>query len=252
MLAHVDLGGLAEQTSEPVFFWWNPLYSLAGAFVWMILGLALCLRPNRTRQAWLVLIPVFVVLFVWSRVKVILGIGSSARSLLDPSIQACVVAIAVAGLSANWLNNLRWYLRIPAVIGLFASMFVLSNSPYGDTRVSHAQHIIYWLLVVILLAAVVSLRKILKDRRAIVRVIPYLCISIVIWSIAIVASFLLIWAWVHGTHVPPEAVRLAIYLFAGSALMIGIPFALLMTLNSYWQRQLKCLVGSSMSTTIVT
>jgi hypothetical protein len=119
-VATQDLRGLGANRSEPVSCTWQWWYHLPRLSLWVIVGLALVLpRANRTWQAWLILIPVLLVLMLWRMpLRLVSAPASSAASF-----GAFVVSLTVAW-TVVWLLGHR-LARRRRMAGFFLALGVM-------------------------------------------------------------------------------------------------------------------------------
>lgn len=244
--ASADLGGLGPQEGEAVSFTWSPLYSLSGLAVWCILAVALLARPNRSVQAWLILIPLVTTVIVWMGFKTLVHMVSSVGSMMDPMFLSLVIGLAVTGLAAPSLGRVRWPWRIIGFLAILAVVFLAAVATNGQSRQTWGLAVYYSISVTAVLLAVLLMRGRVKARFSAGRCFVWLGLGLVVIStlalLIVISGVLLSQRQVNLFRMLPQ--MLLVGLILGAILFaIVLPFALLMTLNDPWRQRFNALLG---------
>ena len=103
-MATQDLGKLGPSQGKPVGVTWRWWYHLPYLALWMILGLALIVpKANRHRQAWLILIPFFLVLALWQMPVRLISMPSSSAGFFGVLAMSLAMAWTVVWLLGHRL-----------------------------------------------------------------------------------------------------------------------------------------------------
>ena len=98
IVAAQEIGDLGPHESEPVTYNWNVVWNLVQIVPWFVLILLLQREPNRTRQAWMILVPVVLVYGLSLLVE---------RALFAMGVDATPVSSVPMGLGALWLLSYK-------------------------------------------------------------------------------------------------------------------------------------------------
>ncbi len=132
IVAWQEIGQLGRRNSAPVLFHWRWYHYATTAPLWAAILLLLVLpRANRNRQAWLILVPLLLVLALW-RVA-ILSIGLFGREEIFSSwlVVTWTMAWAAVWLSGHRLRRryalLTWFSIVAVMLALGVLSFVSSS-----------------------------------------------------------------------------------------------------------------------------
>jgi hypothetical protein len=136
-VASQDIGPLGPKDGPPVAFDWPWYYHVPMLPLWLLLLLLLIVpKTNRKGQAWLILIPLCMVILVWRMPMRLLSVSDGAMETTGFFIETLALAWTMVWLAADWLaGHLRRMalLRIAAVMTLACLLsYVCYYSCYDD------------------------------------------------------------------------------------------------------------------------
>lgn len=116
-----------------VTYAWPWYYHVPSLGLWtLLIVLLLGRRANRTWQAWAVLIPLGLVVACWRIPPALLGVGEENLEPFAIFFLTLAMDLAVLWLLGDWLARRRWWLRLPAAIGLVVLVHFLSCLGHFD------------------------------------------------------------------------------------------------------------------------
>lgn len=148
------------------------------------------IRENRSRPAWLIWLPVFVVFALWGIVCQVLGIPSSSVELFGLLISTIVLSLSVLWLVGGWLGRFRGVVSfflaflLMAIIGFIG---IFSNFSFQWDRNIAPCMLIYGIGILVLLLAFTLTRRCCRKKFGAKRFILFLLLWI---PVCIIASFL--------------------------------------------------------------
>ena len=98
-MATQDIGPLGLRESEPVLFQWSWLYSFPTLPLWAIFLLLFALKANRHPRAWLILLPMGLVMLVWQVSVSLFSVQDSTAEWIGFLVEWGVLAWAWFGCS---------------------------------------------------------------------------------------------------------------------------------------------------------
>lgn len=234
------MGELGPSESQPVFFHWRWYYHVPTWPLWTLILLLLVVpKPNRNRQAWLILLPLGLVLLVWRMPFTLLGAPASITETFGFFVVTGTMAWSAVWLLGQWLST-RY--RIFTFLLLAAVMLAFGLFSYAcqfeDTRQWARLSFYYVLWVLIpLLAMMLSgyhCRRIYSSRRFLLRLLVW----IGVFPLGLLLVFAAIALAMGGG--PPLAVLVPIsmmwLLLAGILYLVNLPF-LILAFNSPFYRE---------------
>ena len=127
-----DIGDLGPSQGQALAYDWKWYYSAMGALVWLPLVLALAIPPaNRNRRALLILVPLVVVVSLWSLFKKAVGMPSSSAYRFDVWAGSLAAGLAVLWLLAPYLALARGTARFFGAIALLVAVAYVGSLAYG-------------------------------------------------------------------------------------------------------------------------
>jgi len=121
------VGNVGPGKAPPVFCEWRWYYHLPSLSLWGLVALALVVpKENRKPQAWLILIPLFLVMALWQMPVRLLSLPPSAANPLGFMVNSVAMAWTVVWLLGHRLGSRHrvaaffWMLGVMLVIGLWA------------------------------------------------------------------------------------------------------------------------------------
>lgn len=243
IVALSDLGGLGAKEGAPVEYEWvmpNPAPVL---IPWLaILGL-LVLKPNRSASAWLVLIPLAVVLVVSSMVSPLMP--SPAGFLVD------AIAALAFGLSAVWLmpgfvrqsHRFLTFLAVLLVAAGFSAVAYFSRLDWGGSSPEGFAFAIMLAMGVLISAASVIMAGLICRSR-------YRPLGLYLWAYAmmvvawfvIATPFFLIALASSGGRLNWTELFLPVLAVASANFAILLPFLFLSSASPFYRERLKALL----------
>jgi hypothetical protein len=121
-VASQDIGPLGPRESEPVMIQWNWGYSFPFLPLWAILLLLFALKSNRHRQAWLILLPLGLVLLVWRMLAVLFSIPDEAVESIGFFVESGVLGWTAVWLLGHWLGTRH---RSLSFLMIWGAMFAI-------------------------------------------------------------------------------------------------------------------------------
>jgi hypothetical protein len=123
------LGKAGSNESAPVFCEWRWYYHLPSLALWGLIGLALVVpRENRSPQAWLILIPLLLVIGLWQMPVRLLSLSPSTADPFGFVVTSMAMAWTVVWLLGYPLGKGRrlaaffWMLGTMMVVGVWAGL----------------------------------------------------------------------------------------------------------------------------------
>jgi hypothetical protein len=104
-VASQDIGPLGPHESEPVLIEWNQSYSFLSLLIWAIPLVLFALKANRHRQAWLILLPVGLVMLVWQILARLFSLPDEKVDMVGFFIESGVLGWAIVWLLGHWLGS---------------------------------------------------------------------------------------------------------------------------------------------------
>lgn len=143
----------------PLLFHWRWYYHFPSLPLWaLILVLLIVPKSNRDRRAWLILIPLVVVLLVWRMPPRLFAMADGTTETLGFYIVSCTMAWSVIWLLGDWLGGRHRKVTLFLGLGIMLAVGLLSYyGHYGaiEQFASLGFLIPYGIFAFILLAAMV-------------------------------------------------------------------------------------------------
>jgi hypothetical protein len=238
IVASADLGDLGPHKSEPVAVEWRWHYHWQWNYHWPVLSgwiivgaLLVLIKENRSRQAWLILIPSLLLSAVlWPWIQRQFSLPSDVAQLFGFPFQWLVAAWTAVWLLSPWLARRRPVVAFASAVGLFAMVGIVAQ--FGVLRNRGQSLRIYGIAVFALLLASVlssySCRKSYRPARFLAWLLPWLIIGVM-------AGLIYEFIWLDGLlasapSIPELVVRIifTVPLCAGVLLyLLNLPFMIL-------------------------
>ena len=150
IVASQELGQLGRSDSAPVMFHWRWYYHTTTAPLWAAIILLLAVpRANRTRRAWLILIPSLFVLILWRVPITWLDFIGDPSHLLDWLIVTWTMAWAIVWLISPWLTSRYRLVTWFSIVVVMLAAGALSFSCSGQEDASFPSFAIFYGIVVV-------------------------------------------------------------------------------------------------------
>jgi hypothetical protein len=232
IVASQDLGQLGPPNGPPVVFRWRWYYHVPLLPLWAIMLLLLIVpKTNRHFQAWLILIPLGVVLLVPRMLTTLFAAPDQVAELLTYSVASFAMAWSVVWLVGHWLAfgsrkiTLLLIMVATSAIGVFAA-FCRSGNIANSLSYSISYGVVAVALSLGMMLAGYSCRKKWSPRRYRVWLLLWTVASMMVATACFAAIMLLIVLREQFAHAAPALLFLipisAIY---GVVLyLVNLPF----------------------------
>jgi hypothetical protein len=131
-VAAQDLGGLGAQNGPPVSFTWTPPSRVPYFLPLLIPLLLLLLKPNRTLQAWWVVLPLAFSMAVASMIWIFPVFGADTGDDFFPILSTMAVGLAAVWLLSPYLKtNNRWLLFL-GILWIMESAGIFTLAVHGS------------------------------------------------------------------------------------------------------------------------
>lgn len=139
-----EIGQLGRKEGTPVLFQWHWYYHAGMAPLWALIVLLLVIpKANRTRQAWLIIIPLAVVMLLWHSLFVLLGMGEDSAQMVGCMVVSGAVAWAVVLLLGHRLGSRFRTATFFRVMAIMLGVGALSLFCRGEVDESSAPFAVY-------------------------------------------------------------------------------------------------------------
>jgi len=126
-VASEEAGTAGLNAASPVYCEWRWYYHVPSLALWGLIALALVVpKENRKPQAWLILIPLFLVMALWQMPARLFSLPPSAANPVGFMVNSVAMAWTVVWLLGRRLGSRRriaaffWMLGVMTVVGLWA------------------------------------------------------------------------------------------------------------------------------------
>lgn len=189
-----DLGKLGPKEGTPVMFYWRWWYHVPTLPLWAIMLLLLVgLKANRHRQAWLILIPLGLVLVVWRMPAILLSVSDGTTESLGFFVVTGTMAWTMVWLLGHWLGgrhrNVTLLLAFATMLAVGLLSFLSYYSHFGELEGLASSSITYGLCVLILLAAMTHTGYLCRKRFSPRRFLGWLIVSDILVAMGVLLSF---------------------------------------------------------------
>jgi hypothetical protein len=241
----MDIGGLGPHESEPVPLEWQWYYHFPSFAGWaLIVALLWLIKENRSRQAWLILIPFLLlseILRPWTE-SILRTLSSRAEQTYGLPLQWLVVVWTAVWLTSPWLARRRpavafvGVLMCAAIVGIVAEFCLHQTMYVNELQVPyfvglHVSQAIYWIGISALSLAFVLSSLCCRKRYGPTRFLVWLALWL---SIGVAVGMIgeVVWmAWKNGrlASLPYRLPRVALVsvCMAGLLYVLNLPFMIL-------------------------
>jgi hypothetical protein len=224
----------------------------------LVLLLLVVPKANRDRHAWLILVPLALVLILWRTPCMLFGMSESSAQSIGDLIVPGAMAWTMVWLLGHRLASRYGSLTFSAIVGIMLAIGVLwtfsrnllTDDNAGPFVISAA---IYCVLAVSLVAAMMLAGRFCRKRYSAPRFSLCLLMWLVITTVGLPLSLLLGWLIIipQGTtsRWTSAAIPLCIaaVIFAGIAYLMNLPFLILAIKNSFYRRRLEAMFRMKMN-----
>jgi hypothetical protein len=233
IVASQDIGQLGPKDGAPVPFHWRWYYHCPAWLLWALLLLSLIVpKANRHRQAWLILIPLGLVLLVWRLPARLFSLPDGATETLDFFVVSVSMAWTMVWLLGHWLAIRNRSITFLLILAVMLAIGLLSHYCHSESSDGLMSSLIGYCLYVVplplaMMLAGYSCRK--KYSR------PWFCGWLFVWLVAaiigLMLSYLAILTIMRGFGLPMVAFVVLVVpvslLYAGILYLVNLPFLIL-------------------------
>jgi len=135
IVASQDIGQLGPKDGSPVAFHWRWYYSVPTLPLWALIVLLLVVpKANRHRQAWLILVPLGVVLLVWRMPMALFSMPDGPTETIGFFVGSVAMAWSTVWLVGHWLGGRSRKVAFFLILAAMTAIGLLSYwCHYADT-----------------------------------------------------------------------------------------------------------------------
>jgi hypothetical protein len=247
IVASQDVGQLGPRDGAPVVVAWRWHYVIPDWPLWALLALLLVApRANRRRQAWLILVPLGLVLIVWRMPATLLSMSDGVTESLGFLVVTGVMGWSMVWLLVPWLalrNRFLAFLSLSAVMLAVGLLSFYCNFADADGL---PLFVVYCLCVLIALLAMMITSLFCRKRCSLGRFLGWL----IVWNVAATMGLMLVYGalmalaailmadWRILVHVAMIMVFTAL-LVAGVLYALNLPFLILAFKSPFYGDRLE-------------
>jgi hypothetical protein len=191
IVASQDLGELGRRESAPVLFHWRWYYHVPALPLWaMVLLLLVVPKANRHRQAWLIFIPLGLVLMVWRMPATLFSMPDGATETLGALLVSGTMAWSMVWLLGHWLGTgSRVFTTVLAWGVMFGIGLLAYRCYFADNDFLVPYVVLYGFGVALLLLAMMLAAYFCRRKLSLGRFVAWLLLS----NGVVIAGFLLLY-----------------------------------------------------------
>ena len=256
IVASQDIGSLGPKEGTPVLFHWRWYYSVPTLPIWALILLLLILpKANRQAQAWLILIPLGLVLVVWRMPATLLSVPDGPTETLSFYVASVAMAWSVVWLLGHWLAIRNRIVTFFLALGTMLAVGLLSHyCHYEDADGLASSLISCGIACVILLLAMMLTSAICRKGYSPRKFCLWLLLWMGVAALGVLLSAAAIGAIVlmilqPGVEIGAQLARMVIVAAIGSAFVGGIlyvsnlPFLILAFKSPFYQDRFESIFG---------
>ena len=246
-MASESLGELGPMESQPALVQWQWYYNVPALALWGLIFLLLVVpKANRCRQAWLILIPLGLVLLVWQMPVRLIGTRSESAERFGFLVVSGAMAWSVVWLLGHWVGTGSRVLTFSLALAVMLVMGTVSHvSHFGieDSGDLAPLLISYGLCVLFLLLAMMLASFSCRHDYYPARFLRWLAV----WLGAVLVALGLVWtvlALSLGPKPRPEDVVQILAIMAvvpavlgGTLYLINLPFLILAFKSPFYRER---------------
>jgi hypothetical protein len=249
VVASQDVDGIGACVSKPAVVEWRWQYGAGIVPLWALVALLLVVpRANRNRQAWLLLIPLALVMLLWRPPTMLFGNTEDSAQSIGALVVSGVVSWAVVWLLGDWLGS---RFRIANFFMILATMIVVGTMSFycifqgSADRPLFVYAVLYGLAVYCLVSAMMLAGRYCRKRLTSMRFSLWLLVWLGV--LTEVLALLLFFAYILMTGGAPGFTRGLSTVTTMAALLIGIvylcnlPFLILVLNSPFYRRRLEAM-----------
>jgi hypothetical protein len=248
IVASQDIGDLGPKDGPPVSFPWRWYYSIPSLPLWaLIIVLLIAPKANRNRQAWLILIPLGVVLIVWRVPAGLFSLSDKSTEIIACFVVSIAFAWSTVWLIGHWLANLGRWSRFFLSFGMMVVVGLLSCYCHLAGTSDFAFVVIYdGLFMLILWLAVTCAARLSRKKYTPRRFLSWFALWNVLAALGVLLSFVAVIALVMLCQIGSErAAGQLVVLFSVATIssfvvavclyLITLPFLILAFNNPFYR-----------------
>jgi hypothetical protein len=249
VVASQEIDGIGPCVSKPAVVEWRWQYGAATVPLWALVALLLVIpKANRNRQAWLILIPLALVMLLWRTPTMLFGMSEGSAQNLGCHIVSGAMSWTVVWLLGNWLGS---RFRIANFFLILATVLAAGTMSFycifqGDADLPFFVYAIYYgLAVYCLVSAMMLAGRYCRKRLTPMRFSLWLLLWLAVVTEAL--AFLFFFAYVlttqqfHGFTRGLTVVPTMAALLAGVVYLCNLPFLILVLNNPFYRRRLEAM-----------
>ena len=247
-MASQEISGVGTCVSQPVVVDWHWYYHAATAPLWALILLLLVIpKANRNRQAWLILIPLGLVLILWHTPTMLLGVSESSAQTIGCLIVSGAMAWTMVWLLGHRLESRYSTVTFFLILGIMLAAGALSFFYSGEEQNSFVPLAVFYSFAVVSLVVAMMLtgrfcRKRCSPRSFGLWLLVWLGAVTVGSAISIYLAWNMmaqqLWAnFIQGLIVIPTMAAL----LAGIVYIVNLPFLILAVKNPFYRRRLEAM-----------
>jgi hypothetical protein len=242
--------GAGTCVSKPVTVDWHWYYHAATAPLWALVLLLLVIpAANRNRQAWLILIPLALVMLLWRAPTMLLGMSEGSAQTLGCLIVSGAMAWTVVWLLGHWLGSrfriANFFLILATMLAVGAlSLYCIIDG--DDSVMPFVAYAIYYSFAVYCLVSAMMLagrycRKRFTPRRFCLWALVWIGVVTVALALSFFFAYVLMAKQYHGFTRDLIVVPTMAALLAGIVYLCNLPFLILALNNPFYRRRLEAM-----------
>ncbi len=256
MVTSQDFKGQGPSDGPPVVFHWRWYYHFPTWPLWALIGLLLLApRANRTRQVWVIFIPLVLVLLVWRMPLVLFGAPDSSTEYIGFVVVSVAMTWTMVWLLGDRLKSRYRIVTFLQILGLMLSICILSYCIQFEDTDRFSVIASYCGFVLVLLLAMMFnshfCRKPCTLRRFLVLLFLWngltaflvmltLCAILIGPSLAFSVSQLHVWQLLASVAL---SVGMGSLILSGTVYLINLPFLVLAFKNPFYRERFENLFG---------
>jgi hypothetical protein len=250
-VASQEIAGVGTCVSDPAIVDWHWYYPAAPLSPWALIALLLVIpKANRNRQAWLILIPLVVVLLVWSVLTLLFGMAVGAQEQMGCLVTSAAIAWAAVWLLGHWLGSrystLTFFSILAIMVAVGALTFFCSGEGDGVSMPLAAFAIYYGVMAVGLVAAMMLAGRSCRKRFSGIRFGLWLLLWVGVVTIGLPMLIFLacsVIAQMPRDQFAGGLIRISIVMaiLAGILYAFNLPFLILGMYSAFYRRRLEAM-----------
>ncbi|MFZ1933658.1 MAG: hypothetical protein WCB27_10500 [Thermoguttaceae bacterium] len=251
IVASQEIAGVGTCVSDPAIVDWHWYYHAVPASPWALIALLLVIpKANHNRQAWLILIPLVVVLLLWSMLTLLFGMAVGAQEQMGCLVMSAAIAWAAVWLLGHWLGSrystLTFFSIMAVMVAVAALTFFCCGEGDGVSIPLAAFAIYYGVMAVGLVAAMMLAGRFCRKRFSGMRFGLWLLLWMPVVTVGLPMLIFLAWIVIAQDPWPRVAggliaIPMVMTIFAGILYLFNLPFLILGAYSTFYRRRLEAM-----------